>query len=89
MYKVGLEKVEESKIFCFCFIDNKKAYDFVDHNRLWNILKEMGIPDHLTCLLRNLCAGQEETVRTLHGRTDWFKIGKGVRQGSILSPCLT
>ena len=60
----------------------------VDHNKLWKILKEMGIPDHLTCLLRNLYAGQEETVRTGHGTTDWFQIGKGVRQGCILSPCL-
>ena len=84
----GFRKSRGRKILCFCFIDNKKIYDFVDHNRLWNILKEMGIPDHLTCLLRNLYTGQEETVKTLHGRTDWFKIGKGVRQGSILSPCL-
>ena len=60
----------------------------VDHNKLWNIIKEMGIPDHLTCILRNLCAGQEATVRTGHGTTDWFQIGKGVRQGCILSPCL-
>ena len=66
----------------------KQVYDFVDHNRLWNILKEVGIPEHLTCLLRNLYPGQEETVRTLHGRTDWFKIGNGVRQSSILSLCL-
>ena len=65
-----------------------KAFDCVDHNKLWKILKEMGIPDHLTCLLRNLYAGQEATVRTGHGRTDWFRIGKGVRQGCILSPCL-
>ena len=60
----------------------------MDHNKLWKILQEMGIPDHLTCLLRNLCAGQEATVRTGHGTTDWFQIGKGVRQGCILSPCL-
>ena len=65
-----------------------KAFDCVDHNKLWKILKEMGIPDHLTCLLRNLYAGQEATVRTGHGRTDWFQIGKGVCQGCILSPCL-
>ena len=70
-----------------CFIDNGKAFDCVDHNKLWKILKEMGIPDHLTCLLRNLDAGQEATVRTGH-ETDWFQIGKGVRQGWILSPCL-
>ena len=63
-------------------------FDFVDHNKLWKILKEMGIPDHLSCLLRNLYAGQEATVRTGHGTTDWFQIGKGVRQGCILSPCL-
>ena len=65
-----------------------KAFDCVDHNKLWKILKEMGIPDHLTCLLRNLYAGQEPTVRTGHRTTDWFQIGKGVRQGCILSPCL-
>ena len=65
-----------------------KAFDCVNHNKLWKILKEMGIPDHLTCLLRNLYAGQEATVRTGHGMTDWFQIGKGVRQGCILSPCL-
>uniref|UniRef100_A0A4W2IAR7 Reverse transcriptase domain-containing protein n=1 Tax=Bos indicus x Bos taurus TaxID=30522 RepID=A0A4W2IAR7_BOBOX len=72
----------------FCFIDYAKAFDCVDHNKLWKILKEMGIPDHLTCLLRNLYAGQEATVRTGHGTTDWFQIGKGLRQGCILSPCL-
>ena len=72
----------------FCFIDYAKAFDYVDHNKLWKILKEMGIPDHLTCLLRNLNAGQEATVRTGHGQTDWFQIGKGVHQGYILSPCL-
>ena len=72
----------------FCFIDYAKAFDCVDHNKLWKILKEMGIPDHLTCLLRNLYAGQEATVRTGHGTTDWFQMGKGVRQGCILSPCL-
>ena len=72
----------------FCFIDYAKGFDCVDHNKLWNILKEMGIPDHLTCLLRNLYAGQEATVRTGHRTTDWFQIEKGVRQGCILSPCL-
>ena len=71
-----------------CFIDYDKAFDCVDHNKLWKILKEMGIPDHLTNLLKNLYAGQEATVRTGPGTTDWFKIGKGVRQGCILSPCL-
>ena len=70
-----------------CFIDYAIAFDCVDHNKLWKILREMGIPDHLTCLLRNLYAGQEETVRTGHGTTAWFQIGKGVRQGCILSPC--
>ena len=72
----------------FCFIDYAKAFDCVDHNKLWKILKEMGIPDHLTCILRNLYAGQEATVRTEHETTDWFQIGKGVCQGCILSPCL-
>ena len=76
------------KLFYFCFIDYAKAFDCVDHNKLWKILKEMGIPDHLTCLLRNLYAGQEATLRTGHGTTDWFQIGKGVHQGCILSPCL-
>ena len=71
-----------------CFIDYAKAFDCVDHNKLWTIMKEMGLPDHLTCLLRNLYAGQEATVRTGHGTTDWFQVGKGVRQGCILSPCL-
>ena len=79
---------EFQKNIYFCFIDYAKAFDYVDHNKLWKILKEMGIPEHLTCLLRNLCAGQEETVRTGHGTTDWFQIGKGVCQGCILSPCL-
>uniref|UniRef100_A0A8B9XNR2 Reverse transcriptase domain-containing protein n=1 Tax=Bos mutus grunniens TaxID=30521 RepID=A0A8B9XNR2_BOSMU len=78
---------EFQKNIYFCFIDYAKAFDCVDHNKLWTILKEMGIPDHLTCLLRNLYAGQEATVRTGHG-TDWFQIGKGVCQGCILSPCL-
>ena len=71
-----------------CFIDYAKAFGFVDHNKLWKILKEMGIPDHLTCLLRNLYAGQEATVRNGHGTTNWFQIGKGVHQGGILSSCL-
>ena len=79
---------EFQKNIDFCFIDYAKAFECVDHNKLWKILKEMGIPDHLTCPLRNLCAGQEATVRTGHGTTDWFQIGKGVRQGCILSPCL-
>ena len=105
MYKLDLEKAEESEIklptsagslkkqessrknIYFCFIEYAKDFDCVDHNKLWEILKEMGIPDHLTCLLRNLYAGQEATVRTEHG-TDRFQIGKGVRQGCILSPCL-
>ena len=72
----------------FCFIDYAKAFDCVDHKKLWKILKEIGIPAHLTCLLRNLYAGQEATVRTGHGTTDWFQIGNGVRQGCMLSPCL-
>ena len=72
----------------FYFIDYAKAFDCVDHNELWKILKEMGIPDHLNCLLRNLYAGQEATVRTGHGTTDWFQIGKGVCQGCMLSLCL-
>ena len=79
---------EFQKIIYFFFIDYAKAFDCVDHNKLWKILTEMGIPDHLTCLLRNLYAGQEATVRTGHGTTDWFQIGKEVRQGCILSPCL-
>ena len=72
----------------FCFIDYDKAFDCVDHNKLWKILKEMGIPDHLTCLLRNMYVVQEATVRTRHGTTDWFQIEKEVCQGCILSPCL-
>ena len=79
---------EFQKNIYFCFIDYAKASDCVDHNRLWKIPQEMGIPDHLTCLLRNLYADQEATVRTGHGKIDWFQIGKGVRQGCILSPCL-
>ena len=83
------EKAREfQKNIYFCFIDYTKAFDWVDHNKLWKILKEMGIPDHLTCLLRNLYAGQEATVRTGHGTMHWFQIGKGVCQGCILSPCL-
>ena len=82
------EKAREfQKNICFCFIDYTKAFDCVDHNKLWKILKEMGIPDHLTCLLRNLYAGQEATVRTGPG-TDWFQLRKGVCQGCSLSPCL-
>ena len=104
MFKMVLEKAEEPEIklptsagsskkrvpknISFCFIDYAKAFDCVDHNKLWKILKEMGIPDHLTCLLRNLYTGHEATVRTGHGTTDWFQIGKGVCQGCILSPCL-
>uniref|UniRef100_A0A8B9XJS7 RNA-directed DNA polymerase n=1 Tax=Bos mutus grunniens TaxID=30521 RepID=A0A8B9XJS7_BOSMU len=84
-----MEKAREfQKNIYFCFIDYAKAFDCVDHNKLWKILKEMEIPDHLTCLLRNLYAGQEATIRTGHGTTDWFQIGKGVCQGCILSPCL-
>ena len=79
---------EFQKNIYFCLIDYAKAFDCVDHYKLWKILREMGIPDHLTCLLRNLYAGQEATVRTGHGTTDWFQIGKGVRQGCILSPSL-
>ena len=102
MYKLVLEKAEELEIklptsigllkkqesSSFCFVDYAKAFECLDHHKLWKILKETGIPDHLTCLLRNLCAGQEATVWTGHGTTDWFQIGKGVRQGCILSPCL-
>ena len=84
-----IEKATEfQKNIYFCFIDYAKAFDCVDHNKLWEILKEMGIPDHLTCLLWNLYAGQEATVGTGHGATDGFQIGKGVCQGYILSPCL-
>ena len=83
------EKAREfQKNIYFCFIDYTKAFDPVDHNKLWKILKEMGILDHLTCLLRNLYAGQEATVRTRHGTMDWFQIGKEVCQGCILSSCL-
>ena len=84
-----MEKAREfQKNIYFCFLDYAKAFDCVDPNKLWKILKEMGIPDHLTCLLRNPYAGQEATVRPGHGTTDWFQIGKGIRQGCILSPCL-
>ena len=103
MFKLILEKAEEPEIKLptsvgsskkqefqkiICFIYYARAFDCVDHNKLWKILKEMGISDHLTCLLRNLYAGQEATVRTGLGATDWFQIGKGVRQGCIFSPCL-
>ena len=84
-----IEKAREfQKNIYFCFIDYAKAFDCVDHNKQWKILQEMRIPDHLTYLLRNLYSGQEATVRTRHGTTDWFQIGKGVHQGCILSPCL-
>ena len=84
-----IEKAREfQKNIYFCFIDYSKAFDWVDHNTRWEILKEMGIPNHLTYLLGNLYAGQEATVRSGHGTTDWFQIGKGVRQVCILSPCL-
>ena len=103
MFKMDLEKAEEPEIklptfiekarefqknIYFCFLGYVKAFDFVDHNKLWKILQERGIPHHLTCLLRSLYTGQETTVRTRHGTTDYFQIGKGVRQGCILSPCL-
>ena len=84
-----MEKAREfQKNIYFCFIDYAKAFDGMDHNKLWKILKEMGIPDHLTCLLINLCASQEATVLTGYGATDWLQIGIGVHQGHILSPCL-
>ena len=92
--KVNIKKSKVNIIYTyicsliFCFIDYAKAFGCMDHNKLWKILQEMGIPDHLTCLLRNLYSVQEATVRTGHGTTDWFQIGKGVRQGYILSPCL-
>jgi len=75
-------------VIYFCFTDYTKAFDCMNHNKQWKILKEMGMPDHLTCLLSNLYAGQEAAVRTRHGKTDWFKVGKGISQGCILSPCL-
>ena len=84
-----IEKAREfHKNIYFCFIDYAKAFDYVDHSKLWKILKDMEIPDHPTCLLRNLYSGQEATLRTGHGTTDWFQIGKGVCQGCIWSPCL-
>ena len=85
-----IEKVREfqKKNIYFCFVDYAKVFECVNHNKLWKILKEIEIPDHLTCLLRNLYAGQEATLRTGYGTTDWFQIGKGVCQGCILSPCL-
>ena len=79
---------EFQKNICFCYIEYSKAFHCIDHNKVWKILKEKGIPNHLTCLLSNLYSGQEATVTTGHGPTDWFQIGKGVRQGCILSPCL-
>ena len=82
------KRIPEKKKIYFCFIDYAKAFDCVDYNKLWEILKEMGIPDHLTCLLRHLYAGQEATLRIRHGTTDWFQIGKGVCQDCMLSPCL-
>ena len=84
----GSWKKQESSRKSFCFIDYAKAFDCLDHNKLWKILQEMAIPDHLTCLLRNLYAGQEATIQTGHGKTDWFQIVKGVHQGCILSLCL-
>ena len=81
-----IEKAREFQKNIYCFIDYAKVFDFVDHNKLWKILKEMGIPDHLTCLLRNLYAGQEATVRTGHGATDWFQIGKGVVKAVYCHP---
>ena len=84
----SLKKQEFQKNIYFCLIDYAKAFDCVDHNKMWKILQEMGIPDHLTCLLRNLYADQEATVRTGHEKTHWFQIRKGIRQGYILSPCL-
>ena len=84
-----MEKAREfQRNIYFCFIDYAKAFECVDHNKLWKILKEMGIPDHLTCVLKNMYAGQESTIRTRHGTMGWFQIGKGVHQGCILSPCL-
>ena len=82
------DQIANQKNIYFCFIDYTKAFDCVDHNKLWKFFKEMGIPDHRTCLLRNLYAGQEATVRIEHGTTDGFQTGKGVHQGCILSPCL-
>ena len=81
------KRIPGKRLYLF-FINNAKGFDCADHNKLWKILKKMGIPEHMTCLLRNLYAGQEATVRTGHGTTDWFQIAKGVRQDRILSPCL-
>ena len=84
-----IEKARDfQKNIYLCFIDYTKTFDCVDHEKMWKVLREMGIPDHLTCLLRNLYASQETTVRTFHGTTDWFRIEKGVQQGCLLSPCL-
>ena len=90
MYHQKAREFQENKQtnIHFCFIDYTRAFDCVDHSKLWKILEETGIPDHPTCLLRNLYAGQEATVRTGHGPTDWFQVGKGVHQGCILSSCL-
>ena len=88
IYWIFVKARELQENIYFCFIDYAKPFDCVDHKKLWKILKEMGIPEDLTCLLRNLYAGQEATVRTGHGTTAWFQIGKGVHQGCILSPCL-
>ena len=88
IYWIIKKAKEFQKDIYFCFIDYAKVFDCVDHNKLWKILNEMGIPDHITCLLQNLYAGQEATVRTVHGTTGWFQIEKGVRQVCILSPCL-
>ena len=88
MHWIIKESRELQKNIYFCFIDYAKAFDCVDHNKLWKILKEMGVPDHITCLLRNLHAGQEGTVRTGHGTMNWFQIEKGVHQGYILLPYL-
>ena len=87
-YAVNKKQESSRKTSISALLTMPKAFNCVDHNKLWKILKEMGIPDHLTCLLRNLYAGQKATVRTRHGTTDWFQMGKGVRQGCILSPCL-
>ena len=86
--KENSRKTNKQTNIYFCFIDYTEVFDCVDDNKLWKILKEMGIPDHLTCLLINLYAGQEATVRIRHGTTDWFQIGKGILQGCVLSPCL-
>ena len=84
-----IEKAREfQKTIYFCFVDYAKAFDYMDHNKLWKILQDIGLPDHLNCFLRNLYSGEVAIVRTEHGTTDWFQIGKGVCQGCILSPCL-